>query len=170
MIRAVTLGLALVIWLSLVLAPAPPVVHAAVFPLTDRLPDGVPGPETLAGWERVQGDTTNRDGHRVVYRFHVDPARGALYRLTQYQVMRPARAGATDSGPALETEKLFWNAAPGSRRPIECFERFRAHGWATLWLGNDWHWRRLEPGSPAYLAEMATAIRVYHLHRSRLEP
>jgi len=117
-------------------------------PLTVRLPSEVPGPEILARWELIQG-WKDSPGFRVSYRFYVDPARSALYRVTQYRVTP-------------ETEKVLWNAQPGSGAPLECYE--------LLPEG----WRRLDPASERYRAEMAMAVRIYYVHRTlmmdRLEP
>jgi hypothetical protein len=122
-------------------SPAPPPTP----PLAHRLPDHLPRPDVLARWELIQGQSDS-NGSRVSYRFYVDPARPALYRVTQYHL-------------ALETEKLLWNAEPGARGGVlECYE--------LLPEG----WRRLEAGTDRYRMEMATAIRVYQLHRSATVP
>ena len=107
--------------------------------LAYRLPEHLPSPQVLATWELIQGQAQS-NGSRTSYRFYVDPARPALYRITQYR-------------QHLETEKLLWNAEPGVGI-LECYE--------LLPEG----WRRLEPGTDRYRMEMATAIRIYQLHRN----
>jgi hypothetical protein len=128
-------------------------------PLTENFPPALPGPLTLAGWEQVQGEFSDAS-FRVAYRFYVDPARRAIYRITQYHIV-PAQ------GPA-ETEKLLWNETPG-RGALQCYERVAERSWTTLWLWKRWRWRRLEPDTPRYRNEMVTAIGIYRLHRARLE-
>jgi hypothetical protein len=124
--------------------------------LTEGFPQGLPSEETLARWEQIWGEGGS-DELKVVYRFYIDPARPALYRITQYRVTRSQ----ADSAPVSDTEKLIWNAEPGSRAPLQCFERVRTPGQA-------WQWRRLEPDSHRYRIEMSTAMAIYRLHRSRL--
>ncbi|HEX6739621.1 MAG TPA: hypothetical protein VF310_15180, partial [Vicinamibacteria bacterium] len=121
------------------LAAAPSPTPRALRPLSQQLPARLPDPAVLARWELIQGQADS-NGSPVSYRFYVDPARPAIYRLTQYRL-------------AMETEKLLWNAAPGAR-VLECYEL----------LADGWH--RLEPGTERYRLEMATAIRVYQLHNS----
>jgi hypothetical protein len=66
-----------------------------------------------------------------------------------------------------DTEKLIWNARPGAREPLFCYERAARREWRTLWLRR-WAWRRLAPGTAEYRSAMFTALRVYSLHRARL--
>jgi hypothetical protein len=131
----------------------------ADMPLTEGFPPALPGRLTLAGWEQVRGEVRDANG-RVDYRFYVDPARRALYRITQYRIV-PAR------GPA-ETEKLLWNETPGRAR-LQCYERVSERDWETLWLWERWRWRQLEPDSARYRNEMMTAAGIYRLHQARLE-
>jgi hypothetical protein len=132
----------------------------AAAPLTETFPPALPGPLTLAGWEQVRGEASDAS-HRVVYRFYVDPARRALYRITQYRIV-------PEKGVA-ETEKLLWNESPGTRVPLQCYERVAQRDWTTLWLWKRWRWRRLEPGSQRYRREMMTAIRIYNVHRASFD-
>jgi hypothetical protein len=129
-------------------------------PFTESLPPALPDPVTLARWEQIRGEAGDA-GSRVIYRFYVDPARRALYRITQYRVV-------SAKGLA-ETEKLLWNEAPGSGTPLQCYERVAERHWTTLWLWKRWRWRSLEPGSQVYRREMMIAIRIYHLHQASLE-
>jgi hypothetical protein len=116
------------------------------------LPEGLPSPATLAGWEKVEGEVETTDSS-VSYRFYVNPSRPGLYELTQYRMTRIVQGagGARERRP--ETEKVLWNARPDEKHPLVCYEM---RGGA---------WRRLEYGSAAYIAEMHTAIYVYSLHR-----
>ena len=134
--------------------------------LSDRLPEGAPPAETLAAWERADGRTEQREW-AVVYELYVNPLRPGLYEVTRFRVDRlePGSGGRTRRVP--ETEKLVWNARPGTRDPLVCYERTGRRGWRTLWLKR-WTWRRLAPGTPEYRAAMFTALRVYGLHRARL--
>jgi hypothetical protein len=134
--------------------------------LSDRLPEGAPPAETLAAWERAEGRTEQRDW-AVVYELYVNPLRSGLYEVTRFRVdhLEPAPGGRTRRVP--DTEKLVWNARPGTRDPLVCYERTGRRGWRTPWLKR-WTWRRLEPGTPEYRAAMFTALRVYGLHRARL--
>jgi hypothetical protein len=133
----------LMVAVALSFAAAGPATEASPFtPLTLRLPAEVPGPEVLARWELIQGRNEGAGLH-ATYRFYIDPARPALYTVTQYRV------------PS-ETEKVLWNAGPRGRS-LECYE--------LLPEG----WRRLEPTSERYRLEMGTAIRIYHMHNARTE-
>jgi hypothetical protein len=128
---------------ALAFATPPPAVPEGT-PLNDRFPDHLPGPEVLARWELIQG-SGDSGGQRVAYRFYVEPARAALYRVTQYRLL-------------LETEKLLWNGQPGRGQPLELYELL-SQGWT-----------RMDSGTERYRAEMATAIRIYQLHRTLTTP
>jgi hypothetical protein len=134
--------------------------------LSRSLPREAPPEETLAAWERADGEAP--DGDRVVvYALYVNPLRPGLYELTRFRVDRlEARPGAR-TRRVKDTEKLLWNARPGTREPLICYERAARRSWRTLWLRR-WTWRRLAPGTAEYRSAMFTALRVYGLHRARL--
>jgi len=134
--------------------------------LSRKLPPETPSAETLAAWERADGEA--EDGPQVVvYSLLVNPRRPGLYEITRFRVDRfEARPGARPRR-VKDSEKLIWNARPGTREPLVCWERVAHRGWRTLWLRR-WRWRRLAPGSAEYRAAMFTALRVYGLHRARL--
>jgi len=134
--------------------------------LSRKLPPETPSAETLAAWERADGEA--EDGPQVVvYSLFVNPRRPGLYEVTRFRVDRiEGRPGARPRR-VKDTEKLIWNARPGTREPLVCWERAAHRGWRTLWLRR-WAWRRLAPGSAEYRAAMFTALRVYGLHRARL--
>jgi hypothetical protein len=142
---------------------APP-AHAP--PLARTLPDGVPSPDTMAGWERADGEAADA-GWAVVYSLYVNPQRPGLYEVTRFRVDRFERQGSGEARRVPETEKLLWNSRPGTREPLVCFERAPDRRWWTLWRRR-WRWRPLTPGTPEYREAMLTAVRVYGLHRVRL--
>ncbi|HET7294710.1 MAG TPA: hypothetical protein VFM88_19970 [Vicinamibacteria bacterium] len=111
--------------------------------LSGSLPPGVPDGAAL-GWERVTGDVAASD-EAAVYEFYVNPARAAIYEVVRYRFTGAGRA---------EVEKLIWNRYPSDGVGPLCY----AHE-------ADGSWRRLANGSPEYRGEMATAMRVYGLHR-----
>jgi hypothetical protein len=135
-------------------------------PLTGTLPDGPPSAVTLAGWERADGQAEEADW-AVVYSLYVNPLRPGLYEVTRFRVDRLQRRPGAAARRRAETEKLLWNARPGTREPLVCYERAPQRGWRTLWLRR-WSWRRLTPGTSEYQGAMFTALRVYGLHRARL--
>ncbi|PYQ06039.1 MAG: hypothetical protein DMF83_13260 [Acidobacteria bacterium] len=134
--------------------------------LSRTLPRETPTAETLAAWERAGGQA--EDGEQVVvYALFVNPLRPGLYEVTRFRIDRiEGRPGGRERR-VKDTEKLIWNARPGTREPLLCYERTARRGWRTLWLRR-WEWRRLAPGSAEYRAAMFTALRVYGLHRARL--
>ena len=134
--------------------------------LSRTLPRATPSAETLAAWERADGEAEDRE-HVVVYALFVNPLRPGLYEVTRFRIDRiEGRPGGRERR-VKDTEKLIWNARPGTREPLLCYERTARRGWRTLWLRR-WEWRRLAPGSAEYRAAMFTALRVYGLHRARL--
>jgi len=134
--------------------------------LSRRLPREVPAAETLAAWERAGGEAM--DGERVVvYELYVNPVRPGLYEVTRFRVDRFEGPAGGRTRRVKETEKLLWNARPGTREPLVCYERAARRGWPPLGL-RPWPWRRLDPGTAEYRSAMLTAIRVYNLHRARL--
>jgi hypothetical protein len=145
------------------LAPA----CATVSGLSRALPREVPPAETLATWERADGQAEDGEQAVVVYELYVNPLRPGLYEVTRFRVDRLQRRPGPAARRRAETEKLLWNARPGTREPLVCYERAPHRGWQTLWLKR-WRWRRLTPGTPDYQRAMFTALRVYGLHRARL--
>jgi len=75
---------------------------------------------------------------------------------------RIRRAGGGEA--AAPTEKLVWNAHPGQREPLRCFERLEAG------TPGKPHWREMASGTAEYDAEMRTLIAVLNLHRTALAP
>jgi hypothetical protein len=134
--------------------------------LSRTLPPETPSVETLAAWERADGKA--EDGEQVVvYSLFVNPRRPGLYEVTRFRVDRIEGRPGARARRVKDTEKLIWNARPGTREPLVCWERAAHRGWRTLWLRR-WAWRRLAPGTAEYRAAMFTALRVYGLHRARL--
>jgi hypothetical protein len=134
--------------------------------LSGTLPEGAPSAQTLAAWQRLDGQA--EDGEwAVVYALYVNPLRPGLYEVTRFRVDRLHRRPGAAARRRADTEKLLWNARPGTREPLVCYERAPHRGWRTLWLRR-WRWRRLTPGMPDYQGAMFTALRVYGLHRARL--
>jgi len=144
------------------LAPA----CAATQALSRTLPREIPAAETLAAWERADGEADDGE-HVFVYELYVNPARPGLYEVTRFRVDGLEGAAGARKRRAIDTEKLLWNARPGTREPLVCYERASRRGWRTLWLRR-WTWRRLAPGTEQYRSAMFTALRVYGLHRTRL--
>ncbi|HEY2943976.1 MAG TPA: hypothetical protein VGN09_16200 [Vicinamibacteria bacterium] len=134
--------------------------------LARRLPAGTPSAETLSGWEHAGGEV--EDGQQVVvYALFVNPLRPGLYEVTRFRVDRLEGLPGARTRRVTNTEKLLWNARPGTRAPLVCYERVARREWRTLWLRR-WTWRRLAPSTAEYRSAMFTAIRVYGLHRKRL--
>lgn len=123
----------------------------------DYPPDG-PRAADVALWSRVQGDVETAE-LRVLYELLTNPERPGLYAVTRYRVTR--RSQVLPSGAAgddrTESEKLIWNARPGSREPLRCFAR-----------ADDGTWRALAHDTPEFKREMGTAISIYMLHRRAL--
>lgn len=138
-------------WLSVLLLGAGllvgPAARAGSPALSEAWPDSFPSPSLIRSWERVDGQVETA-AEAVTYRLWVNPARLAIYELTQYRVER-----IENGRRRAQSEKILWNPSPGRRQPILCFER----------TGGGW--QQLAPDTPAYRDEMYTAIRVYSLHR-----
>jgi hypothetical protein len=134
--------------------------------LTRSLPRAVPAAETVAGWEGVAGEVEDAE-QVIVYELYVNPARPGLYEITRFRLDRREGTPEARQRRIGRTETLVWNARPGTREPLACYERVSRRGWRTLWV-RKWTWRRLVPGTPEYQAAMFTALRVYGLHRARL--
>jgi hypothetical protein len=126
--------------------------------LSNTSPAGVPAGETIATWERMSGQARS-SGDLIAYELHVQPQRGALYALTRYRVHSPA---ALEPG----NEMLIWNARPGTRQPLLCFERVGYRNWQTMGATRRWSWEPVPHGTDRYRIAMATAIRVYFLHQA----
>jgi len=103
----------------------------------------------------------------VVYELYVNPLRPGLYEVTRFRVDQLEGPAGASARRVKANEKLLWNARPGTRDPLVCYERVPHRGWRTLWLRR-WTWRRLPPNTAEYRSAMFTAIRVYGLHRARL--
>lgn len=127
-------------------------LRAAEF--SSQLPSGVPTAEALGRWPKITGDVDTPSA-RVSYLFYVNPLRQALYEVTRYRVTRLSRDAAGNPQQHRETEKLLWNAHPGTGELLRCYELREPGGWVQL-----------EKGTPEYRAEMITAIQVYGLHRA----
>jgi len=135
-------------------------VTAASYRLTDTMPDELPNPATLAGWEKLAGQAEMGDT-TAVYELYVNPLRPALYEVTRFQLTTSTTDADGRTRRAHETEKVLWNAAPGTREPLLCFEWTFKRTWRTLWLTRIGRWRQMEPGTPDYKEAMRMAIRVY---------
>jgi hypothetical protein len=139
---------------------------AAPAALSRSVPRDTPAAATLATWERAAGEAEDGE-HVFVYELYVNPARPGLYEVTRFRVDRLAGSAPERKRRPVDTEKLLWNARPGAREPLVCYERVEHRSWRTLWLRRS-TWRRLSPGTAEYRAAMFTALRVYGLHRARL--
>jgi hypothetical protein len=126
--------------------------------LSNTSPAGVPAGETIATWERMSGQARSA-GDLIAYELHVQPQRRALYALTRYRVLSPA-------GLEPGNEMLIWNAQPGTRQPLLCFERVSYRDWRTMGASRRWAWEPVQHGTDRYRVAMATAIRVYYLHQA----
>jgi len=126
-------------------------LRAAEFSI--ELPSGVPTAAVLAKWEKITGDV-EASGERVSYVFYVNPLRQALYEVTRYRITRLSTGADGKPQRQHETEKLLWNAHPGTGERLRCYELREPGGWVQL-----------GQGTPEYRAEMMTAIHVYGLHR-----
>ncbi len=136
--------------------------------LTRSLPRAVPAAKTVAGWEGAAGEAAD-GGQVVVYELYVNPRRPGLYEITRFRLDRLEGGAEARKRRLGQTETLLWNAHPGAREPLVCYERASRRGWRTLWLRR-WTWRRLDPGTPEYETAIVTALRVYAFHRARLGP
>jgi hypothetical protein len=113
------------------------------------MPDGV---ADVSGWEQVSGDF-DTPGFRGDYRFYVNPRLQALY-----QVMRYHTSTSLAPGEPLGAERVAFVRRPGTPEPMACWER-QPRGAVP-------QWRKLEPGSSEYVAEMQTLMRVIAMHRA----
>jgi hypothetical protein len=119
--------------------------------LSDTSPGGVPAGDALLNWERYggQADTAYET---VAYELWVDPKWPGFYTITRF------RSRALERGAEDKPEILVWNAHPGERVPLLCYERVQR--------GSTWVWDAVEPGTKRYRQEMVRAIQVYGLHRT----
>ncbi len=107
------------------------------------IPPGVPDAAAM-GWERISGNVaTETEG--AEYEFYVNPRRQAIYEVVRYRFTRNGRS---------ESEKVVWNRHPTGGQGPACFSHEPNGGWRTL-----------KHGSDAYRIELATAMRVYDMHR-----
>jgi hypothetical protein len=131
--------------------------------LSDSLPRGVPQPASSTGWQRITGSGATAS-ERIAYELYVNSLRPGLYEITRFRAA-PSTAE-QPSGPSPEI--LVWNAHPGQRKPLLCFERVAHRAWWTLWLVRRSRWRPVPPGSERYRHEMQRTIQIYMLHRQNL--
>ncbi len=132
--------------------------------LSDTFPRGVPVP-AATGWERIDGGGET-DGERIAYQLYVNSLRPGLYEITRLRAVSVA-SGRESAAPA-EPEILVWNAHPGQRRPLLCFERVSRRTWWTFWLVKRRRWQGVPPGTARYRHEMQRTIQIYMLHRQNL--
>lgn len=102
-------------------------------------------PEPIAGfvdWPFLSGEF-QAGGLAFGYRFHVNPARPALYSVMRYRL----RANGQDPPP---TEKFLWVERPGQPAPMRCFELQGPSGAKAV------GWREMAPGTREYTQEMQT--------------
>jgi hypothetical protein len=118
-------------------------------PLSSRLPPDVPSRRILAGWERVQG-SVQTDAASITYELYVNPARGALYEITHYRIVRGG-GDARGLGEERSTEKVVWNEHPG-RQILRVWER------------SDGRWEPIDPDTDSYRQEMRVVMQLYQLH------
>jgi hypothetical protein len=130
--------------------------------LSDSFPRGVPSP-TSAGWQSIAGGG-DTDGELIAYELHVNLLRPGLYEITRFRTAPRVAPSASKPSP----EILVWNAHPGQRKPLLCFERVSRRAWWALWLAKRWHWRPVPAGGERYRLEMYRAIQIYMLHRQSL--
>ncbi len=102
-----------------------------------------PPPHSIPGFDdyEVLGGELTSTRLKAGYRFYVNPARRALFTVMRYRV-RPA------AGEESVSEKFVWNAMPGGRAPLRCFEWVDAAGGGA--------WREISHGSAAFDREMMT--------------
>jgi hypothetical protein len=125
--------------------------------LSSDYPAEGPVAATMVNWPRVRGEIET-SALLVHYELLTDPARPGLYAVTRYRLTRKAGGRANDGdGERTESEKLIWNASPGSGAPLRCFAR-----------EDDGRWSTLAHDSREFKQEMGNAIAVYMLHRQAL--
>ena len=130
---------------------------AALVPLpslSTTTPTEVPSGEAVAGWERLGGEAKRANGERIAYELLVDPKRLGLYTITRYRVRL-----AGSERP--QNEILIWNARPGTREPVRCFEHVTESGAAA----SRSHWQPVVHATEPYRIAMYRAMEVYVLHR-----
>ena len=122
-------------------------------PFASVLPSAV---GDVSGWEVVSGEFETPRA-RGAYRFRVDPRRQAVYSLIRYRVELLTPTGETERMRGL-AERVVFNRRPGSREPLECWEREPA--------GAAPGWRIVPPGTDEYRLEMAIVMQVLAVHRN----
>ena len=137
--------------------------------LGETLPVELPDRAIIGGWQKFAGQKDLEESS-VVYELYVNPARPALYEITRYRLTTSTRGSDGRARRQQETEKVVWNSAPGTNQPLQAFEWIARRTWRTFWLASHGEWRRMEPGSPAYLSAMQTAISVYVLRNQSPAP
>ena len=137
--------------------------------LAERLPAELPDSVTVGGWEKFSG-RADMPEESLVYELYVNPVRPALYEITHYRLTRSTTGSDGRTRREQETEKVLWNAAPGTNQPLQAFEWIARRTWRTLWLATKGEWRRMEPGTPAYHSAMKTAINVYWVRNQNPAP
>ena len=131
---------------------------SSLVPLAEDRPGVLPSHEVVSQWPRVSGNADFGRGLRVSYELYVEPSRPLLYAITRYRVS-PGR------GAADQNEVLIWNAQPGTREPLLCFERVlqppvKEGAMATV------EWVAVPHGSQDYRNAMQTAVRVYFAYQA----
>src|SRR5204862_5942948 len=85
--------------------------------LARSLPRDIPTADPLAAWERADGEA--EDGEQVVvYALFVNPLRPGFYEVTRFRVDRMEGRPGAPARRVKDTEKLIWNARPGTRAPL----------------------------------------------------
>jgi hypothetical protein len=117
------------------------------------LPTGV---ADVSGWETVSGEFET-PAARGAYRFHVNPARQAMYQVMRYRVelLAPSSDLQRRRRPS---ERLAFVRRPGTAEPLRCWER-EPDGAVPPW-------RELAAGSEEYRLEMALLMQVLAVHRT----
>jgi hypothetical protein len=125
--------------------------------LAQDRPGALPSHAVVSQWPRVAGDADFGRGLRVSYELYVEPSRPMLYAITRYRVS-PGR------GRADQNEMLIWNAQPGTREPVLCFERVMRP--ATSSAAASVEWVPVAQSSPTYRDAMMIAVRVYSAYQA----
>lgn len=127
--------------------------------LSVSLPDGVPDPRV---WEPVpREEAVTRGAYRlantdITFSLGVSPTNRGLYQVSRF---RTCDHGAR----ACDPETLVWLKPLSHGRGTERFVFFRLQRrtWRKLWLGREWYWYRLPPGSPEERAELQRVRRLF---------
>jgi len=127
--------------------------------LSVSLPPGVPDPRAWAPVPREEAVAqgayrlANTD---IAFSLGVSPANRGLYQVSRF---RTCDHGAR----ACDPETLVWLKPLPQGRGAERFVFFRLQRrtWKKLWLGREWYWYRLPPGSPEERAELLRVRRLF---------